>query len=193
MGCKSPPWPTPRVVSIRLSQDKLSSQSFGTDLPLVDHQVEQHNIFHNEVKAIGPHLAKDGAKVGTTGGGDQGRRGSHVHRCSNLCSRLCSQEQNSELQAKYQKLLVRTAREGPGSRPWGREVCAANVSNRMEGDEVGRDGTPSLCLRGTPVYPVLTTALVDPICLLGYNLPCNLLLISLLSIFCVPSTMPYVL
>ncbi|KAB0352688.1 hypothetical protein FD754_017545 [Muntiacus muntjak] len=53
--------------------DKLSSQSFGTDLPLVDQQVEQHNIFHNEVKAIGPHLAK---------------------------------EQNSELQAKYQKLLV---------------------------------------------------------------------------------------
>ncbi|XP_039741194.1 periplakin isoform X2 [Pteropus medius] len=53
--------------------DKLNSQSFGTDLPLVDHQVEQHNIFHNEVKAIGPHLAK---------------------------------EQNSELQAKYQKLLA---------------------------------------------------------------------------------------
>lgn len=39
-------------------QDTLSSQSFGTELPLVDHQVEQHNIFHNEVKAIGPHLAK---------------------------------------------------------------------------------------------------------------------------------------
>ncbi|KAM4813472.1 periplakin isoform X2 [Urocitellus parryii] len=57
--------------------DKLNSQSFGTDLPLVDSQVEQHNIFHNEVKAIGPHLAKDGDK-----------------------------EQNSELQAKYQKLLA---------------------------------------------------------------------------------------
>uniref|UniRef100_A0A8C9AY10 Periplakin n=1 Tax=Prolemur simus TaxID=1328070 RepID=A0A8C9AY10_PROSS len=57
--------------------DKLSSQSFGTDLPLVDHQVEQHNIFHNEVKAIGPHLAKDGDK-----------------------------EQNSELRAKYQTLLA---------------------------------------------------------------------------------------
>ncbi|XP_041531754.1 periplakin [Microtus oregoni] len=55
--------------------DKLSSQGFGTDLPLVDSQVEQHNIFHNEVKAIGPHLAKD-------------------------------KEQNSELQAKYQKLLT---------------------------------------------------------------------------------------
>jgi hypothetical protein len=25
--------------------------------------VEQHNIFHNEVKAIGSHLAKDGDKV----------------------------------------------------------------------------------------------------------------------------------
>ncbi|XP_008844784.1 periplakin isoform X2 [Nannospalax galili] len=57
--------------------DKLSNQAFGTDLPLVDSQVEQHNIFHNEVKAIGPHLAKDGDK-----------------------------EQNSELQAKYQKLLA---------------------------------------------------------------------------------------
>ncbi|XP_077880992.1 periplakin isoform X2 [Ictidomys tridecemlineatus] len=57
--------------------DKLNGQSFGTDLPLVDSQVEQHNIFHNEVKAIGPHLAKDGDK-----------------------------EQNSELQAKYQKLLA---------------------------------------------------------------------------------------
>uniref|UniRef100_H2QAI9 Periplakin n=1 Tax=Pan troglodytes TaxID=9598 RepID=H2QAI9_PANTR len=57
--------------------DKLSNQSFGTDLPLVDHQVEEHNIFHNEVKAIGPHLAKDGDK-----------------------------EQNSELRAKYQKLLA---------------------------------------------------------------------------------------
>uniref|UniRef100_A0A8C0DTX1 Periplakin n=1 Tax=Balaenoptera musculus TaxID=9771 RepID=A0A8C0DTX1_BALMU len=43
--------------------DKLSSQSFGSDLPLVDHQVEQHNIFHNEVKAIRPHLTKDGGKV----------------------------------------------------------------------------------------------------------------------------------
>ncbi|XP_040829328.1 periplakin [Ochotona curzoniae] len=57
--------------------DKLSIQGFGTDLPLVDSQVEQHNIFHNEVKAIGPHLAKDGDK-----------------------------DPSSELQAKYQKLLA---------------------------------------------------------------------------------------
>ncbi|XP_012997386.1 periplakin [Cavia porcellus] len=57
--------------------DKLSSQQFGTDLPLVESQVEQHNIFHNEVKAIGPHLTKNRDK-----------------------------EQDSELQAKYQKLLA---------------------------------------------------------------------------------------
>ncbi|XP_019842988.2 periplakin isoform X3 [Bos indicus] len=39
--------------------DELSSQGFGTELPLVGQQVEQHNVFHNEVKAIGPHLAKE--------------------------------------------------------------------------------------------------------------------------------------
>ena len=58
-------------------QDKLSSQSFGTDLPLVDQQVEQHNIFHNEVKAIGPHLAKVCAWGGVEG--TLGKRGSCLH------------------------------------------------------------------------------------------------------------------
>lgn len=60
-------------------QDKLSSQNFGTDLPLVDYQVEQHNIFHNEVKAIGPHLAKDGGKVSARGRRDPGKEGSRPH------------------------------------------------------------------------------------------------------------------
>ena len=41
--------------------------------------MEQHNIFHNEVKAIGPHLTKDGGKVGVGGGGDWERRGSYLH------------------------------------------------------------------------------------------------------------------
>lgn len=41
----------------------LSSKGFGTDLPLVNSQVEEHNIFHNEVMAIGPHMAKEGNKV----------------------------------------------------------------------------------------------------------------------------------
>lgn len=67
------------IVSILPSQDKLSSQSFGTDLPLVDYQVEQHNIFHNEVKAIGPHLAKDGGKVGAGGRRELGKE---AHACT---------------------------------------------------------------------------------------------------------------
>ncbi|NWT58245.1 PEPL protein, partial [Erythrocercus mccallii] len=50
---------------------------FGTDLPLVNSQVEEHNIFHNEVMAIGPHIVKEGSK-----------------------------ENMSEFQAKYQKLLA---------------------------------------------------------------------------------------
>lgn len=58
-------------------QDKLSSQGFGTDLPLVDSQVEQHNIFHNEVKAIGPHLAKDKVRM-WWGLGDVERRGASL-------------------------------------------------------------------------------------------------------------------
>lgn len=44
-------------------QDALSSKGFGTDLPLVNSQVEEHNIFHNEVMAIGPHIVKEGTKV----------------------------------------------------------------------------------------------------------------------------------
>lgn len=44
-------------------QEALSSKGFGTDLPLVNSQVEEHNIFHNEVMAIGPHITKEGNKV----------------------------------------------------------------------------------------------------------------------------------
>lgn len=107
------------------SQDKLGSQSFGTDLPLVDHQVEQHNIFHNEVKAIGPHLAKDGGKVRVVveRAWPRGKGGSCLQPCLDPpCPRLCLQEQNSELQAKYQKLLVRRTPPPPGEgdgRGWG--------------------------------------------------------------------------
>ncbi|XP_075755341.1 periplakin [Pelodiscus sinensis] len=57
-------------------QEMLNSQGFGTDLPLVNNQVEEHNIFHNEVMAIGPHLSKERDK-----------------------------EYMSSLQLKYQKLL----------------------------------------------------------------------------------------
>lgn len=44
-------------------QDALCGKGFGTDLPLVNSQVEEHNIFHNEVMAIGPHVTKEGTKV----------------------------------------------------------------------------------------------------------------------------------
>ncbi|KFP09530.1 Periplakin, partial [Egretta garzetta] len=61
---------------IEEKQEALSSKGFGTDLPLVNSQVEEHNIFHNEVMAIGPHITKEGNK-----------------------------EYTSDFQAKYQKLL----------------------------------------------------------------------------------------
>lgn len=86
----------------------------------MDHQVEQHNIFHNEVKAIGPHLAKDGGKVRVVvlGAWPLGERGSHLQPCLDPCPWLCPQEQNSELQAKYQKLLVRSPAGKWGRRGW---------------------------------------------------------------------------
>ncbi|XP_042684161.1 periplakin isoform X2 [Centrocercus urophasianus] len=62
---------------IEEKQDALCGKGFGTDLPLVNSQVEEHNIFHNEVMAIGPHITKEGNKGYT-----------------------------SDLQAKYQKLLA---------------------------------------------------------------------------------------
>uniref|UniRef100_A0A8D2J8G5 Periplakin n=1 Tax=Varanus komodoensis TaxID=61221 RepID=A0A8D2J8G5_VARKO len=61
---------------IEEKQEILSSKGFGTDLPSVNAQVEEHNIFHNEVMAIGPHISKEGDK-----------------------------EYMSGLQVKYQKLL----------------------------------------------------------------------------------------
>uniref|UniRef100_A0A8C2U0D1 Periplakin n=1 Tax=Coturnix japonica TaxID=93934 RepID=A0A8C2U0D1_COTJA len=62
---------------IEEKQDALCGKGFGTDLPLVNSQVEEHNIFHNEVMAIGPHITKEGNK-----------------------------EYTGDLQAKYQKLLA---------------------------------------------------------------------------------------
>uniref|UniRef100_A0A8C9EZU1 Periplakin n=1 Tax=Pavo cristatus TaxID=9049 RepID=A0A8C9EZU1_PAVCR len=62
---------------IEEKQDALCGKGFGTDLPLVNSQVEEHNIFHNEVMAIGPHITKEGNK-----------------------------EDTNDLQAKYQKLLA---------------------------------------------------------------------------------------
>ncbi|XP_026559908.1 periplakin [Pseudonaja textilis] len=67
--------------TIEEKQEILNNRGFSTDLPSVNGQVEEHNIFHNEVMAIGPHINKEGEK-----------------------------EYTSELQMKYQKLLSESQR-----------------------------------------------------------------------------------
>ncbi|MBN3318082.1 PEPL protein, partial [Atractosteus spatula] len=44
-------------------QASLNSKSFGNDLPTVDNQVEEHNIFHSEIEAIGPHITDNEDKT----------------------------------------------------------------------------------------------------------------------------------
>lgn len=44
-------------------QDTLNRKSFGQDLPSVENEVEEHNIFQSEVEALVPHLPKTGDKV----------------------------------------------------------------------------------------------------------------------------------
>lgn len=143
LGCEFGALAHPLSWSLRPpSQDKLSGQGFGTDLPLVDHQVEQHNIFHNEVKAIGPHLAKDGGKVRAVvawaWAWAPGRRG---HACGLPVTRspaLSAGEQRTPGQ------VPETAGENSAPGEWegrgwdvgglgGQEACAVNISNRMKG------------------------------------------------------------
>ncbi|XP_075035244.1 periplakin [Mixophyes fleayi] len=47
--------------------DLLSNTGFATDLPNVDNQIMEHNMFHNEVKAIGDHVNKDSDKEYVSG------------------------------------------------------------------------------------------------------------------------------
>ncbi|OCT61800.1 periplakin [Xenopus laevis] len=61
---------------IDTKMDQLNNQGFATDLPNLEKQIEEHNIFHNEVKAIGDQVNKNNDK-----------------------------EYISGLQVKYQKLL----------------------------------------------------------------------------------------
>lgn len=42
--------------------DTLNRKSFGQDLPSVENEVEEHNIFQSEVEALVPHLPKTGDK-----------------------------------------------------------------------------------------------------------------------------------
>ncbi|KAM6905406.1 periplakin [Xenentodon cancila] len=43
-------------------QDILNSKSFGQDLPSLEAEVEEHNIFHSEVEALAPHISTTGDK-----------------------------------------------------------------------------------------------------------------------------------
>ncbi|XP_075422275.1 periplakin [Ascaphus truei] len=55
----------PRVNWSKVIDDKtdvLNSRGFATDLPNLEGDIEEHNIFHNEVKAIGDHVNKDSDK-----------------------------------------------------------------------------------------------------------------------------------
>lgn len=46
-----------------VSQDNLNNKGFGQDLPSVENEVEEHNIFHSEVEALAPHVSSSGDKV----------------------------------------------------------------------------------------------------------------------------------
>ncbi|XP_034566534.1 periplakin [Notolabrus celidotus] len=57
--------------------ENLNNKGFGQDLPSVENEVEEHNIFHSEVEALAPHISASG-----------------------------NQEYVSSLQMKYNKLLT---------------------------------------------------------------------------------------
>ncbi|KAJ4932725.1 hypothetical protein JOQ06_011140 [Pogonophryne albipinna] len=42
--------------------DNLNHKGFGQDLPSVENEVEEHNIFHSEVEALAPHISSGGDK-----------------------------------------------------------------------------------------------------------------------------------
>lgn len=42
--------------------DNLNNKGFGQDLPSVENEVEEHNIFHSEVEALAPQLSSSGDK-----------------------------------------------------------------------------------------------------------------------------------
>ncbi|XP_023149663.2 periplakin [Amphiprion ocellaris] len=47
--------------------DNLNNKGFGQDLPSVENEVEEHNIFHSEVEALAPHITASGDKEYVSG------------------------------------------------------------------------------------------------------------------------------
>lgn len=44
-------------------QSNLNNKGFGQDLPTVENDVEEHNIFHSEVEALAPYVTEGDDKV----------------------------------------------------------------------------------------------------------------------------------
>lgn len=40
-------------------QANLSNKGFGQDIPTIENEVEEHNIFHSEVEALAPYVNGD--------------------------------------------------------------------------------------------------------------------------------------
>ncbi|XP_078519031.1 periplakin isoform X1 [Lissotriton helveticus] len=58
----APTMPAPQINWSKLLEEKqmaLSSKGFSNDLPSVDRQVEEHNLFQKEVETIGDHINKE--------------------------------------------------------------------------------------------------------------------------------------
>lgn len=147
--------------------------------------MEQHNIFHNEVKAIGPHLAKDKVCIWWSLCGGVGQRRGHTW--SNLSPRPYPQEQNSELQAKYQKLLVRNpgrrGRMGGRLMSWGHTpltVTACSSVSIVVCEVPGMEAR-ALCILSRSAF-----------CHLSYTKPCSVLYVALLHAKQMPCTLSMV-
>lgn len=64
------------------AQDNLKNKGFGQDLPSVENEVEEHNIFQSEVEALAPHISTSGDKV------KKGKKRKKVPERSQTCSDL---------------------------------------------------------------------------------------------------------
>lgn len=46
-----------------VSQGNLNNKGFGQDLPTIENDVEEHNIFQSEVEALAPYITQGDDKV----------------------------------------------------------------------------------------------------------------------------------
>ena len=51
------------VLTASPHQSNLNNKGFGQDLPTIENEVEEHNIFHSEVEALAPHITSSDDKV----------------------------------------------------------------------------------------------------------------------------------